>query len=240
MKILLTNDDGIHAPGLMALVAERRFTKEEILENYLNEIYLGQNGLQGIFGVWEASRFYFARRPEELSITEIALLAGLIRAPNRYSPYRDPLVAQGRRDVVLRLMRNAQDITPEQYAAAVAEPVRIAEIHGQRNAAPYFVDFLRQELGQHYPPEVLTSEGLKIFTSLDVQLQRLAEAAVRDGLEMLQTAFSEYCPVLEVEIERKKNQGDQIRENETDNRFKSKVLIIFFCISLCHGVLIQP
>lgn len=175
--------------ALMAVVAERRFSKNEILENYLNEIYLGQNGLQGIFGVWEASRFYFARAPEELSTAEIAMLAGLIKAPNRYSPYRGPELAKGRRNLILDLMLEAGDITPEQHLAAVAEPLRTGEIQGQRNAAPYFVDFLRQELEQDYPPEVLTSEGLRIFTSLDLQLQRLAERAVREGLGDLERRF---------------------------------------------------
>jgi len=175
--------------ALMAVVAERHFSKGEILENYLNEIYLGQNGLQGIFGVWEASQFYFACPPEELSTAEIAMLAGLIRAPNRYSPYRDPAVAKGRRNLVLTLMLKAGDISAEEYARAVREPLRTAGIHAQRNAAPYFVDFLRQELEQEYPPEVLTSDGLRIFTSLDVQLQRMAEQAVREGLENLEKRF---------------------------------------------------
>jgi penicillin-binding protein 1B len=175
--------------ALMALVAERRFSKKEILENYFNEIYLGQNGLQGIFGVWEASQFYFARAPQELSTAEIAMLAGLIKAPNRYSPFRDPEVAKARRNLVLDLMLEAGDITAEQHAKAVAEPLRTVAIHGQRNAAPYFVDFLRQELEQDYPPEVLTSEGLRIFTSLDLQLQRAAERAVREGLDDLERRF---------------------------------------------------
>ncbi|TMA05426.1 MAG: hypothetical protein E6J89_19090 [Deltaproteobacteria bacterium] len=74
--------------ALMALIAERKYSKDEILENYLNEIYLGQRGAQGIFGVWEASQFYFSKEPRELTTGEMALLAGLIRAPGRYSPYR--------------------------------------------------------------------------------------------------------------------------------------------------------
>jgi penicillin-binding protein 1B len=173
----------------MAIVAERRYSKNEILENYLNEIYLGQNGLQGIYGVWEASQFYFARSPGELSLAEAALLAGLIRAPNYYSPYKHPERAVERRNTVLRLLLNAGDVTAEEYASAAAEPLRTAPVHGGRNAAPYFVDFLKDELVQSYPPEVLTSEGLGIFTSLDLQMQKFAERAVREGLANLEKQY---------------------------------------------------
>ncbi len=90
--------------ALMAIVAERNYSKDEILENYLNEIYLGQKGAQGIFGVWEASKFYFSKEPSQISVGEMALLAGLIKAPNRYSPYRSVKVAAARRDIVLGKM----------------------------------------------------------------------------------------------------------------------------------------
>ncbi len=173
----------------MAIVAERRYGKDQILENYLNEIYLGQNGLQGIYGVWEASQFYFARSPNELSLAEAALLAGLIRAPNYYSPYKHSERAIERRNTVLGLLLNAGDITAEEYASAAAEPLRIAPVHGGRNAAPYFVDFLKDELARSYPPEVLTSEGLGIFTSLDLQMQKFAERAVREGLADLEKQY---------------------------------------------------
>jgi penicillin-binding protein 1B len=170
----------------MALLAERRYSKDEILENYLNEIYLGQNGLQSIHGVWEASRFYFGRTPEELWLGETALLAGLIRAPNNASPYRNPERARQRRDTVLGLLRDAGDITADEYAAAAAEPLRAAPLTPGRNAAPYFVDFLRRDLSRNYPAEVLTTAGLDVYTSLDAQLQQIATAAVSDGLAELE------------------------------------------------------
>lgn len=170
----------------MAIVLERHYGKDEILEAYLNEIYLGQNGLEGIFGVWEAAQFYFARPPQELSVAEIAMLAGLIRAPNRYSPYTHPQDAAERRKVVLGLLLEAGDITTDQYTTALAEPLRTPPLHRRGNAAPYFVDFLQQELAAHYPREILTSEGLRIFTGLDVQLQKLADAAVQHGLDDLE------------------------------------------------------
>ena len=173
----------------MAVLIERRYSKDEILENYLNEIYFGQNGLQGIYGVWEASEFYFARPPQELSVGDIALLIGLIRAPNALSPFRKPDRARERRDTVLRLLHDAGEINAADYEAALREPLHLAAVHARSNAAPNFVDYLREELSRNYPHEVLTSEGLGIFTSLDVQLQQAAAAAVRDGLADLERRY---------------------------------------------------
>jgi penicillin-binding protein 1B len=172
--------------AIMAVLIERRYSKDEILENYLNEIYFGQNGLQGIYGVWEASEFYFARPPHELSVGDIALLVGLIRAPNALSPFRKPERARERRNTVLRLMLDSGAISPAEFGAAKDEPLRIAAVHLRGNAAPNFVDFLREDLGRNYPPDVLTSDGLGIFTTLDVETQQLAAAAVRDGLADLE------------------------------------------------------
>lgn len=183
---------------VMAALAERRYSKDEILANYLNEIYLGQNGLQGIYGVWEASEFYFARPPQELTIGDIALLAGLIRAPNALSPFRWPDRARARRDTVLRLLLEDGVISEAEHEAAAAEPLHLAATHARGNAAPNFVDYLREDLSRNYPREVLTADGLAIFTTLDVQLQRYATAAVRTGLaelDRLHPALSAHAPV---------------------------------------------
>jgi len=90
--------------ALMAVVAEWKYSKDEILENYVNEVYLGQKGSQGVFGVWEASQFYFAKELSQLTVGETALIGGLIKAPNRYSPYRSILGAAKRRNIVLAKM----------------------------------------------------------------------------------------------------------------------------------------
>jgi penicillin-binding protein 1B len=173
----------------MAVLAERRYDKRDILEAYLNQIYFGQNGLEGIFGVWEASEFYFARTPEQLSVGDIALLAGLIRAPNAYSPFRNPERARERRDTVLRLLFDNGDITAAEYDAARSEPLHLAAVHARGNAAPNFVDYLREDLGHNYPRDVLTSDGLGIFTTLDLQLQQIATTAIRSGLADLESRF---------------------------------------------------
>ncbi|HEV8342290.1 MAG TPA: PBP1A family penicillin-binding protein [Candidatus Binatia bacterium] len=175
--------------ALMALIAERKYSKEEILENYLNEIYLGQKGAQGIFGVWEASQFYFLKEPKELTVGEMALLAGLIRAPGRYSPYRSIELATQRRNVVLGKMLQEKILTRGQYEAAVREAIQRRELIKVANDAPFYVDFLRRELAENYSNEVLTAEGLKIFTSLDLHLQRLAERALADGLKRLEETY---------------------------------------------------
>jgi penicillin-binding protein 1B len=173
----------------MALVVERKYSKDEILENYLNEIYLGQRGSQGIFGIWEASQFYFSKELSELTVGEMALIAGLIRAPNRYSPYRSAEAATKRRNVVLLKMLDDRIITPQQYEAALKERLPDRELIKVTNDAPFYVDFLRRELAERYPNDVLTAEGLRIFTTLDLHLQRIAEKSLADGLKRLEEAY---------------------------------------------------
>lgn len=175
--------------AMMAVIVEYRFSKSEILERYINEIYLGQRGARGIFGVWEASQHYFAKEPHELSIGEMAMLAGLISGPNRYTPLRHPERAQRRRDYALGRMLEQKDITREQYDAALAEPLLTRSSAQTTTAAPYFVDFVRKELARAYPDDILTTEGLTIRTSLDPYLQRIAAESVRDGLAALEERY---------------------------------------------------
>jgi len=173
----------------MAIVAEQRYTKEQILERYLNEIYLGQSGAKGIFGVGEAAQFYFGKQLADLTTGETALLAGLIRAPNANSPFRSPMRAQGRRDAVLAAMAEHGAITAEEAEAARAEPLQLRPYVTDRTNAPYFVDAVRRQLQASYPPAALTAEGLRIFTSLDGEMQVAAETAVREGLAELERVY---------------------------------------------------
>ncbi|HKY07744.1 MAG TPA: PBP1A family penicillin-binding protein [Candidatus Binatia bacterium] len=174
--------------AIMALIAERKYSKETILQNYLNEIYLGQRGSQGIFGVWEAAQFYFAKPLSDLTVAESALLAGLIRAPNRLSPYRSTDAATKRRNVVLAKMLDDQIITRKQYDVASQEKLPDRSLVKVTNDAPFYVDYLRRELDENYSNAVLTKEGLRIFSSLDLQLQRKAERALVEGLKKLEAA----------------------------------------------------
>jgi len=174
--------------ALMALIAERKYSKETILENYLNEIYLGQKGSQGIFGVWEAAQFYFAKPLSDLTVGETALLAGLVRAPNRLSPYRSAELATKRRNVVLAKLLDDRIITRKQYDAALREKLPQRALVKVTNDAPFYVDYLRRELDENYSSAVLNKEGLRIFSGLDLQLQRIAERALVEGLKKLEAA----------------------------------------------------
>jgi penicillin-binding protein 1B len=172
--------------AIMAYIAERRYSKDEILENYINDIYLGQRGQKGIYGVWEASEYYFSKVPRDLTIGEVATIAGMIRSPNRYNPLRHPEAARKRRDEVLELMLAEGYISPGVLGQAMAEPIEARETFTENNDAPYFVDYVKHELAERYPPEVLTGEGLRIFTTLDIHAEKLAEQAVQINLLKLE------------------------------------------------------
>jgi penicillin-binding protein 1B len=174
--------------AVMALIAERKYPKEVILENYLNEIYLGQRGSQGISGVWEAAQFYFSKPLSELTVGQTALLAGLIRAPNRLSPYRNAEAATKRRNVVLAKLLDDKIITQKQYDAALKEKLPQRALVKVTNEAPFYVDYLRRELEQNYPKDVLEKDGLRIFTGLDLRIQKIAEKALTEGLAKLETS----------------------------------------------------
>ncbi|HXK27962.1 MAG TPA: penicillin-binding transpeptidase domain-containing protein, partial [Candidatus Binatia bacterium] len=176
--------------AIMALIAERKYSKDEILENYLNEIYLGQKGSQGIFGVWEAAQFYFSKPMADLTVGETALIAGLIRAPNRLSPYRSVDDATKRRNVVLAKLLDDRVITRAQYESALREALPRRELIKVTNDAPFYVDYLRRELAEIYSNDELTDEGLGIFTSLELHLQRIAERSLAEGLKKLEETYA--------------------------------------------------
>jgi penicillin-binding protein 1B len=168
--------------AVMALATEQRFSKLEILENYLNEIYLGQDGAFGIHGVWEASRFYFGVEPADLSVAQMASLAAIIRAPNYYSPHRHPERTRERRDLVLGLMFAQGDIDTATYERALAEKVTSQSPSSGEINAPYFLDYVRRDLLSRYPKDVLSREGYRIFTTLDPRLQEIAERVVKENV----------------------------------------------------------
>jgi penicillin-binding protein 1B len=131
--------------AVMAYIAERRYNKDEILENYINDIYLGQRGQEGIYGVWEASEYYFSKVPRDLTIGEMATIAGMIRSPNRYNPLRHPDAARSRRDEVLKLMLADGYISAPALGQAMAEPIQARVTFTESNEAPYFVDYVKHE-----------------------------------------------------------------------------------------------
>jgi penicillin-binding protein 1B len=178
----------------MALIVEARYDKRAILEAYLNEIYLGQRGPTQIHGVGEAARFYFGKSVRDLSLAESALIAGLIQSPNRLSPHHSPQAAVARRDLVLRLMLQQGKISQEQFAAATAEPLRVASITLDPRDARFFLDALRRELPNYYGEETLAGEGLRIYSTLDLRLQRAASRVVREELARLEKSSRALAP----------------------------------------------
>ncbi len=169
--------------ALMALIVEARYSKPEILEAYLNEIYLGQRGATAVHGVGEAARLYFGKHASELTVAEAALIAAIIQSPNGISPHRRPERAVARRDLVLELMAAQGRISQRTLETALAEPLRVAIVQKETGEVRYFLDTLSQQLPEVYDEAVLTSEGLRIYSTLDPRLQRAAARALRVGLD---------------------------------------------------------
>ena len=172
----------------LAILVEARYSKSQILEAYLNEIYLGQRGPLAIRGVSAGSRAYFNKEVHQLTAAESALLAGMIRAPNSYSPLLNPERARIRRDGVLARMRDLGHLGRGDYERARSEPVRAQARSTPGQPAPYFSDHVRQELEQRFGDTVRPGP-LRVHTTLDLSLQRFAENAVARGLDRLETGF---------------------------------------------------
>jgi penicillin-binding protein 1B len=168
----------------LATLVEWRYSKSQILEAYLNEIYLGQRGSLAIRGVGAASRAYFAKEAHQLTPGEAALLAGMVRAPNTYSPVLNPERARQRRDVVLGRMHELKTLDAAAYERARKEPVRALARPRPGQPAPYFTDHARQEMEERF------GSGTRIVTTIDLTLQRFAENAVAGGLDQLESRYA--------------------------------------------------
>lgn len=188
---------------LISLIIEGLFDKDEILEIYLNEIYLGQNGSVAINGFGEAALFYFGKEISDLSLHECAVLAGLIKAPNSYSPYVNIDRCKKRRDAILNLMYQNGYISEAVLITSAELPIETAGFRTYGRKAPYFMDYLSRQLRALYPSSVLNNEGLTIYTTLDMDVQIAAEKALENGLERLENAI----PSLKRETPVKKLQG---------------------------------
>jgi len=173
--------------AFMALLLERHYGKDEILEAYTNEIYLGQDGRRAIHGFGLASQFYFNRPLVELDLSQLALLAGLVRGPSYYNPRRHTERARERRDLVLRLMVEQGFITQAQANKAKRAGLGVTNTKGHgRGGYPAFMELVRKQLHRDYREEDLTSEGLRIFTTLDPRVQLQAEQALTQRLKALE------------------------------------------------------
>jgi penicillin-binding protein 1B len=176
----------------IALSMELLYDKEEILEIYLNEIYLGQKGSVSINGIAEAAKFYFDKSAEHLSIAEAATIAGIIRAPNIYSPYTDAERSRARRNAVVRAMEENGWLFPDDAREAAAAPVRTAGYTVRPRFAGYFIDHVARQLQELYSADDLAALGLAIYTTLDTQVQRAAEKALERGLKKIEASHPEF------------------------------------------------
>ncbi len=168
--------------AILAVQLERRYTKDELLALYLNQIYLGS----GAYGVEAAARRYFGKPAAEMNLAECALIAGLPKAPSRYSPLVNAERAKRRRDLVLRIMRGQGLIGENRYRQAVSQPVSDDPPAETTGAAPYFVHYIRPQLEAAVGPDLLYKGGLTVHTTLSHRLQQSAETALRKGLAELQ------------------------------------------------------
>ena len=174
--------------ALAALVLEVKYTKQNILESYLNEIYLGQAGFVSIYGMSEAAHRYFGKTLEQLTVDEVAMVAGLIKGPNSYAPTKHPELAKQRRDVVLRRLKEIGLLTEEAWNRAVKEPVRVTPPEDVLTDAPYFVDAVLREVEE--AGVVPIPEGSRIDSTLDPMIQQAATEALEKGLAKLEKTYS--------------------------------------------------
>ena len=171
--------------ALMALLLEWHYSKDEILEAYLNEIYLGQESSRAIHGFGLASRFYFDRPVQQLTTAQIATLVALVRGPSYYNPHNHPKRLLKRRNLVLEIMAEQGVITAD--VARRASQTSLGVVKGTRTDTrhPAFMDLVRRQLQRDYRKEDLTSEGLKIFTTFDPRIQQAAEQALSKRIKAL-------------------------------------------------------
>lgn len=178
--------------ALMSLLLEWHYDKDDILETYLNEVYLGQAGTRSIHGFGLGSQFYFGESVGDLAPHQIALLVGLVKGPSYYNPRRHPQRALRRRNLVLSVMEEAGLLSAAEAEQARAMPLGVSVRPSySENLYPAYIELVRRHLARDYREEDLRSEGLRIFTTLDPSIQHAAETAVRETLPQLASGDAE-------------------------------------------------
>src|ERR1700722_6591889 len=180
-NLFLSPDRSFHRKieeALLAVQIERRFTKQQIFTLYANQIYLGH----GVYGFEAASEYYFSKPAKRLSLDEAAVLAGLPKSPGVYSPINHPDRALKRRNLVINSLLEDGRITAAQAIAARDQLLNLRLAHDPNSLAPYFVEEIRRYLENKYGTDSVHEGGLRVYTSLDMDLQRAANQAVLDGL----------------------------------------------------------
>ncbi len=180
-----------YAEAMLAFTLERRLSKEDIFALYCNEIYLGQRSGIGVRGVKQAAAIYFGKELKELTIAESALIAGMIQGPNRYSPDRHLEAARMRRNLVIGAMLRDGQISSDQATAGINEPLSLTQVNAGGNAiAPYFVDYVNRIVEAKLSSSNLVDErDARIYTTIDLELQEIAEAAIKHQLEIVDKTY---------------------------------------------------
>lgn len=184
-NIFLSADRSLWRKGLeaiMALMVELHYSKPDILQSYINEVYLGQEGPRAIHGFALASRHYFNRPLEDLDASQIAMLVGLVKGPSYYDPWRYPARALKRRNTVLTVMAEQQLITESERQRLAAEGLSLAKNSALDSVFPAYLDLVRRQLRRDYSEEDLQTEGMNIYTAFDPIVQRHAERAMASVL----------------------------------------------------------
>ena len=178
--------------AFMAVVLDAKYSKREILEAYLNDIYLGRNRSISILGVGEASHFYFGKPVSEITVPEAALLAGMIRGPNNYSPFTNPQRATDRRNTVLKLMLDNRKIDQATYQQAVNTPLPQKPFRDRSGlgSIPFYVDRVLQEMNRDYGIKDVKGRGIQIYTAIDLGAQDYASRTLEAGLSGLEKSNS--------------------------------------------------
>ncbi len=170
----------------MAIALELRYSKRQILEMYFNKIYLGQTGIERIYGVEDAASVYFSKRAKDLSLTEAALLAGIIQAPNRYLLFKNPKTAKDRRNKILGHMRKLKMIAEDDYQQASNSPVKLLSGAVPVHLTSFFIDYIQRTTREELGSEKFYHTGYRYYTTLDPLLQSIAEESLTRGLEEIE------------------------------------------------------
>lgn len=185
----LTNERSITrkiTEAMMAVLLELHYDKQEILEAYLNEVFLGQDGRRAVHGFGLASQYFFGQPLAELKLPQVALLVGMVKGPTYYNPRRNPERALERRNLVLDLLAEQQVISADEAAKAKQAPLGVTQRGSMADSSyPAFLDLVKRQLREDYRDEDLTEEGLRVFTSFDPVLQLKAEQAMSETLKRL-------------------------------------------------------
>jgi len=176
--------------ALMSLLLELHYSKAEILETYINEVYLGQSGRRAIHGFALASEHYFQQPLQELGTSQLALLVGLVKGASYYNPWRHPERAQRRRDLVLQVMTDTGLISEREKTQAQGQPLAVVDRRQRRSPSfPAFLDLVKRQLRTDYREEDLRTEGLRIFTSFDPVVQAQAQRSLQGQIARLEQGY---------------------------------------------------